>query len=154
MSQSQAFIVHDLAGRKTYVLDGQEVSAETYKEATKSIPSTNRDPSCPIEPMPGRVIVQPEIEDSNITRYKSGLFKVDISGENRPTSAPIVAIGDDTDNDDVGFTFNLGDQVIFSRHAGVVVSFGDRGEQKFIVLKAGEILARIVETDNATDNAK
>lgn len=106
--------------------------------------TAHREPSCPVEPMPGRVIVKPESQSGYITKHKSGIYLVS-SDKERPTVAPIVAIGDDTDNDDVGFTFQLGDNVLFSIHAGIKVSFGERGEEQYIVLKASEIIGRIVD---------
>lgn len=103
----------------------------------------HRERDCPVEPMPGRVIVKPELGE-NITKHKSGIWLVSNEKE-RPTVAPIVAIGDDTDNSDIGFIFNLGDLVIFSIHAGIKLQFGERGADHYIVLKASEIIGRVID---------
>jgi co-chaperonin GroES (HSP10) len=117
----------------------------TKGEAMK--PEPNRLASCPIEPMPGFIVVQPDINSDNVTfDKKTRLFKVSLAVE-KPSHAPIVAIGDDTNNEEVGFTFNLGDEVLFSIHSGMKVNFGERGNELYIVLAAKLIIGRLVSTE-------
>jgi co-chaperonin GroES (HSP10) len=132
-----------------YYLDGKETTKLMYENRHPTHSNewvAQRTPDCPIEPMPGYIVVKPEEESSGATRLSSGLFIVS-GATDKPSSAPIVAIGDNTDDDEIGFTFGLGDVVLFSIHAGKTIRFGDRGERKFLVLKASEIIGRLLDLD-------
>lgn len=130
-------------GGKTF----DKVMAEAEQHATESW-AAQRDPSCPIEPMPGHIVVKPTYNEDITYDAGTNLFLVSLAGEKeKPSFAPIVAIGDNTDDDKIGFTFELGDIVIFSIHAGMRVSFGKRGEEKYLVLKASVIIGRMVQVD-------
>lgn len=110
--------------------------------------AAQRDPSCPIEPMPGHIVVKPTYSEDITYDDSTRLYLVSLAGEKeKPSFAPIVAIGDNTDDDKIGFTFELGDIVIFSIHAGMRVSFGKRGEEKYLVLKASQVIGRMVSVD-------
>jgi co-chaperonin GroES (HSP10) len=130
-----------------YYLEHKRVSKEDFEKKyppplTREY-QAQRDPSCPIEPMPGYLVVKPEYEDTNTTQLSSGLWIVSNDRE-KPSAAPVVAIGDDTDDDTIGFTFRLGDTVIFNQHSGIRVNFGERGINKYIVLAAKVIIGRVV----------
>lgn len=94
------------------------------------------------QPMPGKVIVK-KIEDDRETFRKGGVILRPATAQQPRTTGYIIAVFEpfiETDGEQYDPVCKVGDLVIFGKHGGIEISYGD---ETVVCLRETEILTRV-----------